>query len=59
VLARILGYGWLEIHGTGEEVMILPAIGDPVAMRRALQEALGQIQGNAAEVADETLAQSA
>jgi uncharacterized membrane protein YdbT with pleckstrin-like domain len=59
VLGRIFGYGWLEIHGTGEEVIVLPAIGDPVAMRRALQEALGQIQGNAAEVADETLAQSA
>jgi uncharacterized membrane protein YdbT with pleckstrin-like domain len=59
VLGRILGYGWLEIHGTGEEVIILPAIGDPVAMRRALQEALGQIQGNAAQVAEETLAQSA
>lgn len=59
VLGRILGYGWLEIHGTGDEEMILPAIGDPVAMRRALQEALGQIQGNAAQVAEETLAQSA
>jgi uncharacterized membrane protein YdbT with pleckstrin-like domain len=59
VLGRILGYGWLEIHGTGEEEIILPAIGDPIAMRRALQEALGQIQGNAARVDDDTLAQSA
>jgi uncharacterized membrane protein YdbT with pleckstrin-like domain len=59
VLGRIFGYGWLEIHGTGEEVITLPAIGDPVAMRRALQEALGQIQGNAEQVAEETLAQSA
>jgi hypothetical protein len=49
----------LEIHGTGEEEIILPAIGDPIAMRRALQEALGQIQGNAAQVDDDTLAQSA
>lgn len=44
VLGRILGYGKLQIHGTGDDEILLPAIGDPLAMRRALQEALGGLQ---------------
>lgn len=44
VLGRILGYGKIQIHGTGNEEIYLPAIGDPLGMRRALQEALGSAQ---------------
>lgn len=51
LLGRILGYGKLEIHGTGDDEIVLPAIGDPLAMRRALQEAVGSVQANAAPVA--------
>ncbi len=44
LLGRILGYGKLQIHGTGDDEIYLPSIGDPVGMRRALQEALGNAQ---------------
>lgn len=41
---RIFGYGKLDIHGTGNEEIFLPAIGDPLELRKALQEAIGEIQ---------------
>ena len=44
VLGRILGYGKLQIHGTGAEDIILPNLGDPLELRKALQEAIGEIQ---------------
>lgn len=43
VLGRILDYGKLEIHGTGEEEIVLPSLGDPLELRKALQEGLGEI----------------
>ena len=42
VLGRIFGYGKLEIHGTGEEQIYLPALGNPLELRKALQEGLGE-----------------
>ncbi len=44
ILGRILGYGRLVIEGTGNDKVDLPALGDPVALRRALQEAIGENQ---------------
>jgi uncharacterized membrane protein YdbT with pleckstrin-like domain len=44
VLGRLLGYGKLQIHGTGAEDIILPNLGDPLELRKALQEAIGEIQ---------------
>lgn len=44
VAGRLMGYGKLEVYGTGDEEIRLPAIGDPLAMRRALQEAIGNVQ---------------
>jgi uncharacterized membrane protein YdbT with pleckstrin-like domain len=44
VLGRIFGYGRIEIHGTGEEQIVLPNLGDPLELRRALQEAIGEVQ---------------
>ncbi|WP_088345969.1 MULTISPECIES: PH domain-containing protein [Rhodomicrobium] len=41
---RIFGYGKLDIHGTGNEEIFLPAIGNPLELRKALQEAIGEIQ---------------
>jgi len=59
VFGRILDYGKLQIHGTGEEDLMLPAIGDPIGMHRALQEAMGTIQDGATPVANHVLPQSA
>ena len=46
-LGRILGWGSIDIHGSGGEDISLPTIGDPVGMRRALQEAVGSAQDDA------------
>jgi hypothetical protein len=44
ILGRIFGYGRLVIEGTGNDHIELPALGDPLALRRALQEAIGDVQ---------------
>lgn len=44
IAGRIFGYGKLDIHGTGNEEIYLPTIGNPLEMRKALQEAIGEIQ---------------
>ncbi len=44
ILGRVLNYGRIHISGNGEEEIFLPAIGDPIRMRQALQEALGSVQ---------------
>lgn len=41
---RLFDYGKLQVHGTGEEDLVLPAVGDPLALRSALQEAIGAAQ---------------
>lgn len=43
ILGRILGYATIEIHGTGEEQIFLPALGDPLELRKALQEGIGEV----------------
>jgi uncharacterized membrane protein YdbT with pleckstrin-like domain len=40
-IGRLLDFGRLHIHGTGINDVILPVLADPVALRRALQEAMG------------------
>lgn len=37
---RILDYGRLEIRGTGVDDMRLPALADPLALRKALQDGM-------------------
>jgi uncharacterized membrane protein YdbT with pleckstrin-like domain len=59
VLGRIFGYGKIEIHGTGEEQIILPSLGDPLELRKALQEAIGEIQNATAPVSSGTAPQRA
>jgi uncharacterized membrane protein YdbT with pleckstrin-like domain len=46
VLGRIFNYGKIEIHGTGEEEIVLPNLGDAVTLRKALQEAIGAAQNS-------------
>jgi len=38
---RLLNYGRIEFYGTGVAELQLPAINDPVAFQKAIQEALG------------------
>ena len=46
VLGRIFDYGRIEIHGTGEEEIVLPNLGDAITLRKALQEAIGEAQNS-------------
>ena len=39
IFGRIFGYGRLRLSGTGIGTITLPSIDDPVALRRAIQEA--------------------
>ena len=42
---RVFDFGKLEIHGTGDDAIFLPAVAEPIAFRAALQEAIGAAQG--------------
>jgi uncharacterized membrane protein YdbT with pleckstrin-like domain len=46
VWGRLLNYGKLEIHGTGDDAIYLPAVADPIGLRAALQGAVGNAQGD-------------
>jgi hypothetical protein len=37
---RMLGFGHLELHGTGVDDIRLPALADPLGLRRALQDGM-------------------
>jgi uncharacterized membrane protein YdbT with pleckstrin-like domain len=41
VWGRLFNYGRIELYGTGVADLELPAINDPVAFQKAIQEALG------------------
>jgi len=40
---RLFNFGHLEVHGTGVDDIILPAIADPVALQRAIQNSIDTI----------------
>lgn len=46
MLGRLFDYGKLEIHGTGDDAIFLPALADPIELRAALQDAVGGAQGD-------------
>jgi uncharacterized membrane protein YdbT with pleckstrin-like domain len=48
VLGRLLGYGQLGIHGTGDDELELPVIADPLRLRRTLQDAIHDAQAGMA-----------
>jgi uncharacterized membrane protein YdbT with pleckstrin-like domain len=48
VLGRLLGYGRLLVHGTGDDELELPIIADPLALRRTLQDAIHDAQAGMA-----------
>lgn len=43
VFARLLNMGRVQVHGTGVDDVHLPAIADPVALQRSIQEAMGTV----------------
>ena len=43
ILGRIFDYGKIAIHGTGNEDIPLPSLGNPLEMRKALQEGIGEV----------------
>jgi uncharacterized membrane protein YdbT with pleckstrin-like domain len=37
---RLFNFGHLEVHGTGVDDIVLPAIADPVALQKAIQDSV-------------------
>ena len=52
IFGRIFNFGKISAYGTGEEEIIFPTLGDPLGMRRALQEAIGQVQNATTPILD-------
>jgi uncharacterized membrane protein YdbT with pleckstrin-like domain len=42
VPGRLLGYGRINVQGTGDDALEIPVIGHPVRFRKAIQDAIGQ-----------------
>jgi uncharacterized membrane protein YdbT with pleckstrin-like domain len=42
-IGRLLGYGRLIAQGTGDDSITLPNIAHPLAFRKAIQDAIGQV----------------
>jgi uncharacterized membrane protein YdbT with pleckstrin-like domain len=47
---RIFNFGKIEIHGTGDDAIFLPAVADPIGFRAAIQDAVGAAQGDSPPV---------
>ncbi|MBY0565159.1 MAG: PH domain-containing protein [Hyphomonadaceae bacterium] len=43
VWGRLLGFGKVSVHGTGDDVWVTPLIAHPVAFRRDLEAALSSV----------------
>jgi uncharacterized membrane protein YdbT with pleckstrin-like domain len=41
VLGRLLGYGQVDVHGTGVDNLLIPPIADPLSFVRAIEDATG------------------
>jgi len=44
VLARLFDFGHIEVHGTGVDHVRLPALADPIGLRKALQDGMAVAQ---------------
>ena len=42
-IARLFNMGRVQVRGTGIDAVHLPAIADPVALQRSIQEAMGTL----------------
>lgn len=43
VWGRLLGFGRVTVHGTGDDIWMTPTIADPLGFRRELETALSQV----------------
>jgi uncharacterized membrane protein YdbT with pleckstrin-like domain len=43
ISGRLFSFGHLEVHGTGVDDIILPAIADPVALQKAIQDSIDAV----------------
>jgi uncharacterized membrane protein YdbT with pleckstrin-like domain len=41
ILGRLFGFGRINVQGTGDDALRIPAIADPLRFRKALQDAIG------------------
>ena len=41
LLGRLLGYGQVDVHGTGVDNLLIPPIADPLGFVRAIEDATG------------------
>ena len=41
-LGRVLGFGRINVQGTGDDALSVPPIADPLRFRKAVQDAIGQ-----------------
>jgi uncharacterized membrane protein YdbT with pleckstrin-like domain len=41
ILGRLLGFGRINVQGTGDDAMSIPAIADPLRFRKAIEDAIG------------------
>ena len=49
VLGRLLGFGRIDVQGTGDDNVKVPAIADPLAFLRAVESAIGDARPSAAQ----------
>jgi uncharacterized membrane protein YdbT with pleckstrin-like domain len=43
IFGRLFNYGRVALHGTGVDDIVLPPLAEPVALQRAIQEAIGSM----------------
>jgi uncharacterized membrane protein YdbT with pleckstrin-like domain len=50
LIGRLLGYGQVDVHGTGVDNLIIPPIADPVSFVKAIEDATGNSKAAASSV---------
>jgi uncharacterized membrane protein YdbT with pleckstrin-like domain len=51
-LGRLFNYGRISVHGTGVDDITLPALGEPIVLQRAIQDALSPAATSTVAVAE-------
>ena len=59
IWGRVLGYGRIDVQGTGDDSLVTPAIAEPMLFRKAIQEAISKARPADAATARELARQAA